>query len=310
MILSISRRTDIPAFYSEWLVNRFNAGFVYVKNPFNANQISSIDLTENIDGIVFWSKNPQPLMKYLPLFKDIPYYFQFTLNSYDTTLENSVPEKKILIHTFKALSDLIGPERVIWRYDPIILTDRFTIDYHKRYFEIIAEKLEGYTEKCVISFVDMYKKCQENMKDILITTIDQNTVLTLSKYISDVAGSHAMTTESCAEPYDLESVGIQHGKCVDDTLLERIGSYKLQVGKDKNQRKECGCVSSIDLGTYNTCMHRCRYCYANSHAELVKRNYNNHRKDSSLLIGTPGAKDFIRKKEMRSLRISQKTFDL
>ena len=158
MILSVSRRTDIPAFYSEWFFNRIKEGYVCVRNPMNIHQISKIALTPNlIDCIVFWSKNPYPMLSRLDELKDYMYYFQFTINPYDTVLEQQVPGKKHVIETFKRLSDLISPDRVIWRYDPIILTDTISVDYHIKYFEELAKRLHTYTKTCIISFLDLYK---------------------------------------------------------------------------------------------------------------------------------------------------------
>ena len=161
MILSVSRRTDIPAFYADWFFNRIKEGFIYVRNPMNIHQVSRISLSPSIiDCIVFWSKNPKPMLDRLDELKNYMYYFQFTINPYDIKLEEYVPTKSGIIDTFKELSNKIGPERVIWRYDPIILTDTLTMEYHVKYFEELAKRLNGFTQTCVISFVDLYKKTE------------------------------------------------------------------------------------------------------------------------------------------------------
>ena len=157
MIISASRRTDIPSHYADWFYNRIKEGYVCVRNPMNVHQISRIPLSPDvIDGIVFWTKNPRPMMDRLDLLRDYMYYFQFTINSYGQDIEANIPSKNdIIIPTFRELSDMIGCERVIWRYDPILLTKKYSIDYHIRYFEEIAKRLSGYTEKCIISLVDL-----------------------------------------------------------------------------------------------------------------------------------------------------------
>jgi hypothetical protein len=286
MILSVSRRTDIPAFYSKWFFNRVKEGFVYVRNPMNIHQISKIELTPKlIDCIVFWSKNPKPMLPYLDLLKDFMYYFQFTINPYDIRLEQNVPTKSSIIDTFKELSDKIGPERVIWRYDPIILTDTITVDYHVKYFEELAKCLKGKTKTCVISFLDLYKKTESNLKGTTARELDQNEMVLLAGKLAAIASSYDMKIQSCAEAIELESVGITHGHCIDNLLIEDLLGVRLVVGKDKNQRPECGCVQSIDIGEYNTCPHMCKYCYANFNKEIVQEKSHRHNPNSPLLIG-------------------------
>lgn len=301
MILSVSRRTDIPAFYSKWFFNRVKEGFVYVRNPMNIHQISRIELAPNlIDCIVFWSKNPKPMLPYLDLLKDFMYYFQFTINPYDIRLEQSVPTKNSIIDTFKRISDQIGPNRVIWRYDPIILTDTISLDYHVKYFEELAKRIEGKTKTCVISFLDLYKKTERNLKDTTVRELSQNEMLILAGKLAIIASSYGMRIQSCAEAIELESVGITHGHCIDNLLIEDLLGVRLVVGKDKNQRPECGCVQSIDIGEYNTCSHMCKYCYANYNKEKVQEKSRHHNPDSPLLIGDVGPEDRISNKKIFS----------
>ena len=294
MILSVSRRTDIPAFYSKWFFNRVKEGFVYVRNPMNIHQISKIELSPDlIDCIVFWSKNPKPMLPHLDLLADFMYYFQFTINPYDMQLEQSVPTKNSIIDTFKELSDKIGPERVIWRYDPILLTDTISVDYHIKYFEELAKRLEGKTKTCVISFLDLYKKTERNLKDTSAREPSHAEMLSLAGHLAGIASSHGMSIQSCAEAIELESVGIIHGHCIDNFLIEDLLGVRLVVGKDKNQRPECGCVQSIDIGEYNTCSHMCKYCYANYNKEKVREKSLRHNPNSPLLVGEVGPEDRI-----------------
>lgn len=306
MILSVSRRTDIPAFYSDWFFNRIKEGFLYVRNPMNIHQISRISLSPSvIDCIVFWSKNPKPMLGRLDELKDYMYYFQFTINPYDIKIEEYVPTKSGIIDTFKELSNKIGPDRVIWRYDPIILTNTLTMEYHKKYFEELAKRLEGFTKTCVISFVDLYKKTERNLKGTTARELSLSEMLKLATHLALIAKRYGITIQSCAEKIELASVGIQHGHCIDNVLIEDLLGVKLVVSKDKNQRPECGCVQSIDVGEYNTCKHLCKYCYANFNANKVHEKIMKHNPESPLLIGEVLPEDKIIERKIFSF-ISQK----
>lgn len=301
MLLSVSRRTDIPAFYSDWFFNRLKEGFVFVRNPMNIHQVSRVTLSpEVIDCIVFWSKNPKPMLARLDELKDYMYYFQFTINPYDRELELGVPRKEGIISTFKELSEKIGRKRVIWRYDPILLTENMGVDYHVRYFEEIAKRLEGYTDTCVISFVDLYQKTQRNLKNTTAREPSQNEMVDIASKLCVIAKKYGITIQTCAEEIALESVGIKHGKCIDSALIEDLLDVKLVVDKDPNQRKECGCVQSIDIGEYNTCAHGCKYCYANFKDGVVAANRAAHDVNSPLLIGQLGPEDKVTERKLFS----------
>ena len=301
MILSVSRRTDIPAFYSDWFFNRLKEGFALVRNPMNIHQVSKVTLSpEVIDCIVFWSKNPKPMLARLDELKDYMYYFQFTINPYDRGLELGVPRKEGIISTFKELSEKIGLKRVIWRYDPILLTENMGVDYHVRYFEEIAKRLEGYTNMCVISFVDLYQKTQRNLKDTTAREPSQNEMIEIASKLCATAKKYGITIQTCAEEIALESVGIKHGRCIDSALIEDLLDVKLVVDKDPNQRKECGCVQSIDIGEYNTCAHGCKYCYANFKDGVVAANRAAHDVNSPLLIGNLGPEDKVTERKLFS----------
>lgn len=301
MILSVSRRTDIPAFYSEWFFNRIKEGFVYVRNPMNIHQVSKIKLSPDvIDCIVFWSKNPRPMLSRLDELQSYMYYFQFTINPYDIRLEQNVPTKNGIVDTFKELSLRIGPERVIWRYDPIILTDTISIEYHIKYFEELAKRLQGSTNTCVISFLDLYKKTERNLRNTTARELQTNEMLNLARNLAIIAAKYDMKVQSCAEKIELDCVGIKHGRCIDSVLIEDLLGVKLVVTKDKNQRPECGCVQSIDIGEYNTCRHNCKYCYANFNPERVREKSQKHNPNSPLLIGEISPDDKISERKIFS----------
>jgi hypothetical protein len=291
MIISASRRTDIPAFYSHWFFKRLEQGFVMVRNPFNPMMVRKIDLNPNlVDGIVFWSKNPRPMMDRLELLNSYHFYFLFTITAYGPDLEKNLPAKEEVIDTFIELAQRIGKEKVIWRYDPIFLSGNIDDSYHSRRFEYIAGKLHGYTERCIISFLDMYKKCERNLKEFNIKTLNSNDMQRLAGLLGGIARQYDLQIVTCAEEMDFQEMGIGHGKCIDDELLRRICGHPLVFKKDPYQRKTCRCVESVDIGTYDTCPHHCLYCYANSHAQAVERNAALHDPASPFLLVLPDAR--------------------
>jgi len=295
MIISASRRTDIPAFYSDWFFKRLQEGYVLVRNPMNYHQVSKIILNPDVvDCIVFWTKNPAPMLNRIDELKDYNYYFQFTLNSYAKDIEPNVPVKdKEVIKTFLTLSSKIGRERVIWRYDPILLNEKYTIEYHLKYFEKLADHINGAFDHCVISFIDIYKKITNRIKSNSILEPSINDIDLIGKRFSEIARNRNFKIVSCAEKVDLSPYGIEHGKCIDDKLIEKIAGMPLNIGKDRNQRSECGCVESIDIGLYNTCLHGCKYCYANFSDISVASNTSSYDANSPLLCSQLSSEDKV-----------------
>lgn len=302
MIISASRRTDLSSYYTEWLFNRLKEGYVYVRNPMNVHQIWNISLDPSVvDGIVLWTKNPIQMMDRLKELERYPYYFQITLTSYGRDIEPNLPSKnQELIPAFCELSKRIGRERVIWRYDPILLSDRYTIAYHKKYFRILAARIGCYTEKCTISFLDLYKNILRNVQQLGIRAPQREEQIELAMEFSRIAKEYGFYLDTCAEEIDLASFGIKHARCIDKERFERIGDYRLNVKKDTNQRANCGCISSIDIGTYNTCKNGCVYCYANYSAKTVENLTQYHNPNSPLLFGEVGEDDIIKERKMES----------
>lgn len=303
MIVSASRRTDIPAYYSDWFERRVQEGFLYVRNPMNVHQVSEVSLVpEVVDCIVFWTKNPTPLMGRLGLFAAYPYYFQFTLTGYGRDVEPNMPDKKnLLIPAFQQLSEQIGSERVIWRYDPIAFTSKYTAEYHLHAFSEIARMLEGYAEKCVISFVDGYAYNRKALAGMGNENVEESQLLEFCKRLAETAHARGMTVATCAEKIDLEAAGIEHNACIDARLIERIAGRTMHVGKDKSQRAECGCFASVDVGSYNTCGAGCRYCYARRSEQMTEKNLLRYDPCSPMLCDQLGPDDVVHKREMRSL---------
>lgn len=310
MVLSASRRTDIPNYYSEWFFNRVREGFLYVRNPMNAHQISKITLSPDVvDCIVFWSKNPENMLPRLGELEKYRYYFQFTLTGYGKDIEPGIPDKrKHMIPVFCALSNQIGHGRVIWRYDPILLNGPYTVGYHLKAFREIAESLNGYTDRVVISFVDLYAKLRHGTGALDMKAPSLEDMVTLAKCMAEIANDNHMAIESCAEHIDFRKYGVRPGHCVDKHLIEKITGYELAGNKDKNQREVCGCLESVEVGTYDTCGNGCRYCYANGSAGRVGRNIQSYDADSPLLCGVVDEYDVVTERKVKSLKVGQLRF--
>ena len=303
MIISASRRTDIPAYYSDWFFRRLKDGFVDVRNPMNPHMVSRVKITPEVtDCIVFWTKNAKPMLSRLGELKDYHYYFQFTLNPYSQLIEKHVPKKTILLDVYKELADKIGGDRVMWRYDPILITPEITVDYHIKYFAELAKRLKGYAETCVISFVDLYKKTGRNTAYLSMREPSIFEIRQMARKFSEVAAETGLKLVTCSEIENLDEYGIKHGCCIDKPLIEKLCGYRLDVGKDKNQRKECGCVSSIDIGAYNTCRHGCAYCYANFNQKRVDELAANHNPESTMITGEVGTDDVVKMREVKLLK--------
>ncbi len=303
MILSASRRTDAPSYYSEWFFNRIKERYVLVRNPMNYHQVSRIDLSPDVvDCIVFWTKNPIPMLPKLERLQDYNYYFQFTLTGYEQDVERNLPSKKeVLLSAFQRLSKEIGREKVVWRYDPIFFSEKYSMEYHCRCFAELAEELAGYTEKCTVSFMDSYKNTERNIKVLNYVSDTYAMQEELLQRFVEIAGKSGLYIDTCAEAGDFEKLGVKHAHCIDKERIERIIGCRINVDKDTNQRKECGCVSSIDIGAYNTCKNGCLYCYANYMADSVEKNFSGHNPKSPLMIGEITEADVINERKVKSL---------
>ena len=307
MIISASRRTDIPAFYSEWFLNRIKERYVLVPNPYNPNMISRVNLDPAvIDCVVFWTKNPAPMIDKLDRLQDYKYYFQFTLNPYGTELESKLPPLQKRIDTFKRLSDKIGREKVVWRYDPILTNEQYTVAFHQDKFAEMAFALHDYTEKCMLGFIDHYPHVRASLREFHIKPLIKEDIDSMVISFKKVADECSMELDTCTTKVDLSHLGISGGVCVDNRLIERIIGYPITARKDKNQRDICRCVESIDIGTYESCLNGCIYCYAiKDNYNTAKFNRSKHDKDSPMLIGEVDKDAVIKEREMKSLRTDQ-----
>ena len=287
MILSVSRRTDIPALYAKWFIKRLKEKFVLVRNPFNSNQIYHIPITpENVDCIVFWTKNSKPFHKYLDIVSSMGYnyYFHFTITPYAKEIEDGLPDKKVIVKTFQELGSKIGRKKIILRYDPVLLSPKYTIDYHIKAFEKLCHNIGSYTEQIIISFLDIYNKISKNMINTNIYKPETEDIYKIAAGFSKVINQYShITLKTCAEDINLQEFNIKNAKCIDDKLIEEITGFKLKknIPKD-NSRDYCTCIKCVDIGQYNTCIHNCAYCYAGNKNVI---DYTSHNPNSPLLIG-------------------------
>ncbi|MCL2664952.1 MAG: DUF1848 domain-containing protein [Defluviitaleaceae bacterium] len=286
MIISASRRTDIASYYSDWFFNRIKEKLVYVRNPFNFQQLTKVDLSPDaIDGFVFWTKNPIPMLDRLDELNDYMFYFQITVTPYGNEIEPIKSDK--LLAAFRQLSDKLGPNRVIWRYDPILLNKNYTVEYHQSAFNEIAKKLKSYTEKVIISFIDThYREVKRNIKELDLHEITDEQKVLLTGICAETAREYGFKIDACAEERTVQRFGIPHAQCVDGVLLEKLLGRRINYRKDKNQRDECGCIQSIDIGMYNTCLSGCKYCYANYNHKQIAGNFAKHDPEAAIISGT------------------------
>jgi len=292
MIISASRRTDVPAFYSNWFMKRIEAGHCDVPNPFNPRQVTEVSLKpEDVDVIVFWTRNASPLMPHIDELdrKGHRYTFLYTMMDNPRPMDPRCPSMKEALGTFKALSDRIGPERVTWRYDPIVFSNATNPEFHKRTYETIAKQLQGYTNRSIISLVTVYRKARQRLTALRQAGIDLmecegEAFVDLMMFMASTARENNMTLLSCAQEGDLALYGIQPGKCIDDGLIREVFGLEVSHTKDPSQRKACGCVKSKDIGMYDTCLYGCAYCYATTSFERAKENYRRHDPEAPSII--------------------------
>lgn len=294
MILNVSGRTDIVAFYTPWFMNRYRKGFVDVRNPFNPKLISRIYF-DNVDLIVFCTKNPLPIIKYV---NDIqkPILFFVTLTPYKNDIEVNVKEKKQIIEAIKSLSNMLGKDNVIIRYDPIFISDKYNIQYHIKAFSKICLLLHDYVNKIIISFLDEYKNVERNYKILNYRKMNETDYYEIGTNFMKIANQYGLVIQTCCEERNLSEFGFIIGDCISTDLAYKLTGKK--YGKWKARKSEnCNCVKMVDIGVYNSCKHYCKYCYANYDEKLVEYNYENHNVNSSLLIGDITDFDIIKIRE-------------
>ena len=289
MILNVSGRTDVVAFYTPWFIKRYEEGFVDVRNPFYKKLVNRIYF-DDVDAIVFCTKNPIPIINYLEKI-DKPIIFHVTLTPYKRDLEPNVPPKGTIINAIKKISKIIGSENTFVRYDPIIINNRYDVNYHIKAFDNLCNKLNGYVKHIIVSFVDDYKNVRNNSKVLNLKELNEKDYKKIGINFSSSAKSNGISVQTCAEDRNLAEYGFKKEDCVSHSLIFRLTG---KTGFTTWRERSCKCVSMVDIGSYNSCSHFCKYCYANYDESKVKNNVKMHDKNSTLLIGEIDLEDVIK----------------
>lgn len=300
MILQTGMRTDIPAFYSEWFANRLREGFVMVRNPYNPTSVTRYRISPDVvDLIAFCTKNPAPMLKRADLLAPYGQYWFVTITPYGREIEPHVPDKRGVVADFIRLSETLGADCVGWRYDPIFISEKYSLNRHIEAFSKMAQALSGRTHVCVISFIDLYEKVRRNFPEA--RNVSRYERAEIAKAFVEIGARHNITVKACAEGTELAQYGVDCGGCLTLETYEAALGERLILPKRKSQRRECACFFGSDIGAYDSCGHLCRYCYANSNAYAVRQNMKNHDPDSPLLIGHLNSEDVVHEAKQSSL---------
>lgn len=294
MILNISGRCDIVAFYTPWLMNRYKEGYVDVRNPFYPKLVSRI-FFEDVDLILFCTKNPLPIIKHLKTLRQ-PILFQVTLTPYQKDIEPNVIEKPLIITAIKEISTMIGIDNLFVRYDPIFLSKKYNVSYHKKAFSKLCSLLDGYVKTIIVSFLDEYKNVKKNKNILQNIEFSEENYKKIGLSFSQIAKEHGMVVQTCAEEHNLVEYGFQKGDCLSHALAFKLTGKTYPSWKAR-KGKMCQCVEMVDIGAYNSCSPFCKYCYANYDEKLVEKNMNNHHPSSSLIIGDIEEDDVIKRRK-------------
>jgi len=299
MIINTGQRTDIPAFFSEWFFNRIHEGFVAVRNPYDPKLVLEYELNPRIvDCLCFCTKNPQPMLSRINELKDYRQVWFVTITAYGKEIEPYVPPYYEVVKSFQQLSQIVGKKAIAWRYDPIFLSDTYTIEKHLEIFEYIASQLSSYTQTCIISFIDLYQKTKKNFPDVkAVSHHDQHR---LAKEMARIAKKYHILLKMCLEGEDFKQYGIDCSGCMTQAVIEDMIGVELIIPHHSFPRKGCRCLLNADIGVYNTCLHGCLYCYANYNRQVVVSQYRKHDPHSPFLIGNYCEDDCIKKVKQKS----------
>ncbi len=308
MILQTGLRTDIPAFFTPWFLRRLEEGFVLSRNPYNPTQVTRYRLTpEVVDCIGFCTKNPAPMLPHLDQLSAFGQHWFVTITPYGEDIEPRVPPKEQVMADFRRLSDRLGPRAVTWRYDPILLTDVYTVERHLTDFAAMCTALDGATDTCVISFIDLYDKVKRNFPEV--RAVPQAERLLLGREMAAIAAAHGIRLKSCCEGDELAPFGVDTSGCMTLATYEKAIGCRLAAPRQARTSRGCLCHLTADIGAYNTCGHGCRYCYANYNEESVRRALAQHDPLSPLLVGHVQPGDVIREARQASWRDGQLTLE-
>lgn len=291
MILNVSGRTDIVAFYSKWFIKRYQEGYVDVRNPFYPKLVSRIYF-KDVDLIVFCTKNPKPIIPFLKYIKQ-PIIFHVTITPYKKDIEPYVPSKKEVINLVKKISKIIPKEYLYIRYDPVFLSNKYNLDYHIKAFDRLCTLLDGYVSKIIISFLDNYKNVQNNLRYLQVKNFSDEDYKKLGLNFSWIAKEHHIIVQTCGEKKDLVEYGFIKDECLSRSLAYKLTGKNFPRWQARNN-KNCNCTNMVDIGSYNSCLHLCKYCYANYDESSIKANVLQHDVNSSLLIGNLNNDDIIK----------------
>ena len=292
MIINTGCRTDIPAFYSKWLMNRINEGFVLVRNPYNPAQVKYSLNPDVVDCLAFCTKNPEPMLKYLDELDKYKQYWFVTITPYGKDIEPVVPDKENVIQSFIKLSNHIGANSIGWRYDPIFINKDFDVEKHIKCFH-----------NCTISFLDLYEKVKKNAPDLRPPTKEEQ--IKIASSFAKIGKENDMVIHSCCENTFLAEYGLKCNGCMSQEIVEKSIDSRLEPPKRKKLRQECNCLMGNDIGAYNTCGHLCKYCYANANKSLVIENMKKHNENSPFLIGNSEPGDKITEAKQKSWIVSK-----
>ena len=267
MIINTGARTDTVQYFTPWLLKRFEEGYVLSRNPLFPNKVTRYELTpETVDCVEFCSKNYRPILNDLhKITERFHTHFQYTITAYGKDIEPGVPSIDESIRTLLELEKLVGAKRICWRYDPVLLTERYTIDVHLKTFEFMASQLAGHVDRCIFSFVEMYKKLSVNMPELIpLTPSDKDT---LAKGLGEIAGKYDIHIQTCGTNGDYRHYGIHPSGCMTLQILGDANGIVFRKRKHRGTREGCHCIESRDVGAYDTCLNGCKYCYANKSPE-------------------------------------------
>ncbi len=311
MIINTGSRTDTVQYYSDWLLKRFEEGFVYSRNPRFPQIVTRFELDPKVlDCVVFCSKNYEPILDRLTEITDrFNTYFHYTITAYSKDVEPNVPSIDKSIETLIKLSKIVGKQRIAWRYDPILLTKKYTKQVHYETFAYMAKRLSPYIDRCIFSFVDMYKKLKTNMPEIIfLSDVDKNEI---AKNIGAIAQKYNMIIQTCATGENYEQYGIFQSGCMTSDILGKANNITFKKVRHSGNRQGCRCIENRNIGDYDTCPNGCRYCYANQNPQIAQENYKKHNPNDLMILGNLKPTDEIQQSSQKSFletNVQQKLF--
>jgi hypothetical protein len=302
MIINTGGRTDTVQYFTPWLLKRFAEGYVYSRNPLFQNKVTRYELTpDKVDCVQFCSKNYEPILEHLqPIISRFPTYFHYTITAYGKDVEPGVPTIEKSMETLKKLSAIVGRQRLAWRYDPVLLTNKYTIDRHLETFERMAKELTPYVDRCIFSFVEMYKKVEVNMPELIPLSVED--MDNLAQGLGEIAVKYGLYMQTCGNNGDFSRFGIHSSGCMTLDMIGQANDIEFRNLKHKGMRQGCGCIETRDIGAYDTCLNGCKYCYANKRPQKAVENYKDHDPDSPLLLGHLKDTDVIQQGAQKSFR--------